>query len=92
MLSAFLQLSTALQCFVVIAPYVGFQVYGFLRYCPNQSGIRRSWCDDVVPHLYGFVQKEYWCLLQISKFSSLIVQEILIDRTLMIVFTIEKEQ
>lgn len=44
---------------LVIAPYIAYQFWGFWVFCianPNP----RPWCFDKVPHLYSFVQKEYW--------------------------------
>ncbi|KAL2645078.1 hypothetical protein R1flu_012665 [Riccia fluitans] len=53
-----------LQSFAVAAPFLGFQIYGYLQMCyiPRLKLISpaRPWCSASVPYLYGFVQSQYW--------------------------------
>eukprot|EP00835_Amoeboradix_gromovi_P006397 NODE_742_length_4662_cov_0.166557.p1 type:complete len:392 gc:universal NODE_742_length_4662_cov_0.166557:704-1879(+) len=37
----------------IATPFVVFQYYAYLMYCPS-----RPWCDDLLS--YAFVQREYW--------------------------------
>jgi len=49
---------TALQCAIVVLPYIAFQWWGYTLYCsrPDLS----PWCEAPIPHMYGYVQSHYW--------------------------------
>ncbi|KAI9254454.1 GPI mannosyltransferase 2 [Phascolomyces articulosus] len=40
---------------ITFSGYAAVQYYGYLEYCPG-----RPWCEQTIPMLYSFVQKEYW--------------------------------
>lgn len=52
------------QTAIVLAPFVAFQTFGFLKLCyeTRERGIKdsRPWCNKRIPYLYGFVQSHYW--------------------------------
>ena len=43
---------------IVIAPFVAFQIYGYLLFC--ETDIQRPWCSERLPLIYSFVQHHYW--------------------------------
>ncbi|GLJ22031.1 hypothetical protein SUGI_0412820 [Cryptomeria japonica] len=51
-----------LRSVCVFAPFLFFQLYGFLNICHGESSSQgsRPWCTANVPYLYGFVQSHYW--------------------------------
>ncbi|WWC86193.1 uncharacterized protein L201_001066 [Kwoniella dendrophila CBS 6074] len=50
-----------IPCILTISPFLIFQWYAYQSFCsnPNDSE-KRPWCDQKLPFVYGFVQKEYW--------------------------------
>ncbi len=57
-------LAAVLQCVVTVAPFVGFQYYGYTLYCtePSSDGLSTPpvWCNATVPFPYSFIQRQYW--------------------------------
>lgn len=54
---------TALQCMLTVAPFCGFQLYGYLLYCgrpPLPPTSLPAWCDYTFPLPYSFIQEHYW--------------------------------
>jgi len=45
-------------CGIVVAPYVLVQAYAFSRECYGEQAA--SWCNAVLPNVYGHVQATYW--------------------------------
>ncbi|EFJ08558.1 dolichol-p-mannose mannosyltransferase [Selaginella moellendorffii] len=58
--SLFVIIQCGLQASLVVAPFVGFQAYGYFEMCFNDSKQQRPWCSATIPYLYGFVQDHYW--------------------------------
>jgi GPI mannosyltransferase 2 len=54
----FSRLGNLILAALVLAPFVSFQVYGYVQFCTSTH--RKSWCDQSIPMLYSFVQKHYW--------------------------------
>jgi len=52
-------LACAARCAFVIAPFVLFQLWAWLRFC---VGTTRPWCTRMHPSIYSFVQAHYWGL------------------------------
>jgi len=65
----------SLYCVVTCLPYVLFQIHGYNTFCTesiNDLGSRSGmpftdyikqnhpWCLNTIPHLYSYVQSEYW--------------------------------
>jgi phosphatidylinositol glycan class V len=40
--------------------YIVPQLEAYRQYCMSGSGSPRSWCLDLVPSIYSWVQKHYW--------------------------------
>ncbi|KAG5930116.1 hypothetical protein E4U53_002299, partial [Claviceps sorghi] len=36
------------------------QTLAWMRYCAQEGGVSRPWCDRIVPSIYTFVQEQYW--------------------------------
>ncbi|KAG6040270.1 hypothetical protein E4U41_001107 [Claviceps citrina] len=36
------------------------QALAWTRYCAQDGGVSRPWCDKMVPSIYTFVQEQYW--------------------------------
>ena len=51
---------TALQCFVVIAPFCVFQYYGYTIYCTKSAHSQPVWCNWSLPIPYTYIQEHYW--------------------------------
>ncbi|KAI9491859.1 GPI mannosyltransferase 2 [Zychaea mexicana] len=45
----------ALYTMITLTGYIAVQYNGYQQFCPG-----RPWCDQTIPMLYSFVQKEYW--------------------------------
>lgn len=43
---------------LAVSPLVYFQLEGYNRFCTGN--MPSSWCKDMVPLMYGHIQKEYW--------------------------------
>ena len=50
----------------VLAPSIGYQMYGYFAYCSQSLGRVHSstqvspWCKNTIPLSYTFIQKHYW--------------------------------
>ena len=58
--------ATALQCLITVAPFCGFQLYGYVQYCRRSPTMSLSsssppvWCNHTLPLPYSFIQDHYW--------------------------------
>ena len=45
-----------------VMPFLAWQYMGYSQFCKSAGDVlpTRPWCNDLIPYLYGFVQKEYW--------------------------------
>ena len=53
----------ALQCALVVFPFILFQVYGYWKYCciPTSSDEKvYEWCHWTLPLPYPYIQEHYW--------------------------------
>eukprot|EP00898_Chlorokybus_atmophyticus_P007668 jgi/Chlat1/7902/Chrsp66S07323 len=50
---------TLALCSLTAAPVILFQYFGSSAFCSSE-GLQRPWCQQKLPYIYGFVQKEYW--------------------------------
>jgi phosphatidylinositol glycan class V len=62
---AFLELLLgAARCAFAAAPFFGFQLWGWYRFCGGgpYGGVQgRPWCTRRPASIYAFVQEHYWC-------------------------------
>lgn len=52
---------------VAASGYITFQIYSYIKYCLRETAakkgelhIKPAWCDNLIPHPYGYVQSKYW--------------------------------
>ena len=50
---------------IILAPFILFQLYGYVLYCIPQAGVMggtayNPWCDKLIPLPYSYIQDRYW--------------------------------
>lgn len=50
---------------IILAPFILFQLYGYMLYCMPQADFTRDtayspWCDKLIPLPYSYIQDSYW--------------------------------
>lgn len=51
-------LPCVLACVAAVSPFLLFNVYGHLKFCPDGAAL--EWCDQHMLSLYQYVQAKYW--------------------------------
>ncbi len=49
---------TAIYCAITVSGFVAFQVYAYFQFCSSEP--KRPWCQQAVPQIYSYVQRQYW--------------------------------
>lgn len=51
-------LGVGIACLITLLGYAFPQILAYSKYC--ERGVRRPWCDNLIPSIYTFVQERYW--------------------------------
>ena len=63
----------AIFCVISAAGFVALQAAAFAAFCStDDADLRRPWCDEPIPFIYQFVQREYWYAPLLRLFHALI--------------------